>query len=59
MDLQQLTNLFATTYSSDPNVQKSGELQIRKVRCEWSSLCLNTFSLTVLLVVCRSVLRRA
>ncbi|KAJ3557178.1 hypothetical protein NM688_g1613 [Phlebia brevispora] len=31
MDLQSLSNLFATTYSSDPNVQKSGELQIRKV----------------------------
>lgn len=31
MDLQTLSNLFATTYSSDPNVQKSGELQIRKV----------------------------
>lgn len=32
MDLQTLSNLFASTYSSDPNVQKSGELQIRKVR---------------------------
>lgn len=32
MDLQTLSNLFATTYNSDPNVQKSGELQIRKVR---------------------------
>lgn len=31
MDLQTLSNLFATTYSSDPNVQKSGELQIRKL----------------------------
>lgn len=32
MDLQTLSNLFASTYSPDPNVQKSGELQIRKVR---------------------------
>lgn len=31
MDLQTLSNLFATTYNPDPNVQKSGELQIRKV----------------------------
>ncbi|KIP02790.1 hypothetical protein PHLGIDRAFT_95597 [Phlebiopsis gigantea 11061_1 CR5-6] len=31
MDLQTLSNLFATTYNSDPNVQKSGELQIRKL----------------------------
>ena len=31
MDLQTLSNLFATTYSPDPNVQKAGELQIRKV----------------------------
>ena len=36
MDLQSLSTLFATTYSSDPNVQKSGELQIRKV-CSSSS----------------------
>ena len=36
MDLQTLSNLFATTYSSDPNVQKSGELQIRKVRSKRS-----------------------
>ncbi|PCH39811.1 ARM repeat-containing protein [Wolfiporia cocos MD-104 SS10] len=31
MDLQSLSNLFATTYNPDPNVQKAGELQIRKV----------------------------
>ncbi|KAI0688708.1 ARM repeat-containing protein [Cytidiella melzeri] len=31
MDLQTLSNLFATTYNPDPNVQKSGELQIRKL----------------------------
>jgi len=31
MDLQSLANLFATTYNPDPNVQKTGELQIRKV----------------------------
>ena len=31
MDLESLTNLFATTLSPDPNVRKSGELQIRKV----------------------------
>jgi len=31
MDLQSLANLFATTYNPDPNVQKAGELQIRKV----------------------------
>ncbi|TCD68344.1 hypothetical protein EIP91_010982 [Steccherinum ochraceum] len=30
-DLQTLSNLFATTYNPDPNVQKAGELQIRKV----------------------------
>jgi hypothetical protein len=30
MDLQSLANLFATTYNPDPNVQKTGELQIRK-----------------------------
>ena len=38
MDLQTLSNLFATTYSSDPNVQKTGELQIRKVRLTACSL---------------------
>ncbi len=27
----QLANLFATTYSPDPNVRKRGELDIRKV----------------------------
>lgn len=32
MDLQALANLFATTYNADPNIQKAGELQIRKVR---------------------------
>ena len=31
MDLQTLTNLFATTYNPDPNIRKSAELQIRKV----------------------------
>ncbi|KAI0786127.1 ARM repeat-containing protein [Abortiporus biennis] len=31
MDLQTLSNLFATTYNPDPNVQKAGELQIRKI----------------------------
>ena len=32
MDLQTLSNLFASTFSPDPNVQKLAELQIRKVR---------------------------
>lgn len=32
MDIQTLSELFASSYSSDPNVQKAGELQIRKVR---------------------------
>jgi hypothetical protein len=31
MDLQSLSNLFATTYNPDPNVRKAAELQIRKV----------------------------
>lgn len=31
MDLQTLSNLFATTFSPDPNVRKAGELDIRKV----------------------------
>ncbi|KAH7924546.1 ARM repeat-containing protein [Leucogyrophana mollusca] len=31
MDLQSLSNLFATTYNPDPNIQKAGELQIRKI----------------------------
>ncbi|GLB38717.1 putative ARM repeat-containing protein [Lyophyllum shimeji] len=31
MDLQTLSNLFATTISPDPNVRKAAELQIRKV----------------------------
>ncbi|KAJ8518430.1 hypothetical protein ONZ45_g4489 [Pleurotus djamor] len=34
MDLQTLSNLFATTLSPDPNVRKAGELQIRKVANE-------------------------
>lgn len=31
MDLQTLSNLFATTINPDPNVRKAGELEIRKV----------------------------
>ncbi|KAH7915448.1 armadillo-type protein [Hygrophoropsis aurantiaca] len=31
MDLQSLSNLFATTFNPDPNIQKAGELQIRAV----------------------------
>ncbi|KAL6303891.1 ARM repeat-containing protein [Sparassis latifolia] len=31
MDLQSLSNLFASTYNPDPNVQKAAELQIRKI----------------------------
>lgn len=31
MDLQTLSQLFATTYNPDPNVRKAAELQIRKV----------------------------
>ena len=31
MDLETLTRLFATTLSPDPNVRKTGELEIRKV----------------------------
>lgn len=31
MDLQSLSNLFATTYNADPNVRLSAELQVRKV----------------------------
>ena len=31
MDLQALSQLFASTFSPDPNVQKMAELQIRKV----------------------------
>ncbi|RXW25385.1 hypothetical protein EST38_g469 [Candolleomyces aberdarensis] len=34
MDLQTLTNLFATTYNPDPNIRKSAELQIRKIANE-------------------------
>lgn len=39
MDFQALANLFATTYNANPNIQKAGELQIRKVRPHlfWSS----------------------
>jgi hypothetical protein len=32
MDLQTLSNLFATTFNADPNVRKAAELQIRKVQ---------------------------
>jgi hypothetical protein len=32
MNGEQLANLFATTYSPDPNVRKRGELDIRRVR---------------------------
>ena len=32
MDFQSLTQLFATTYDSNPNNRKAGELTIRKVR---------------------------
>lgn len=32
MDIQTLTNLFATTYDPNPNARKAGELEIRKVR---------------------------
>ncbi|KIM40975.1 hypothetical protein M413DRAFT_445750 [Hebeloma cylindrosporum] len=31
MDLQSLSQLFATTFNPDPNVRKAAELQIRKV----------------------------
>ncbi|KAF5381241.1 hypothetical protein D9757_007902 [Collybiopsis confluens] len=31
MDLQTLSNLFATTYNADPNIRKAAELQIRKI----------------------------
>lgn len=31
MDIQTLTNLFASTYDPNPNVRKAGELDIRKV----------------------------
>ncbi|EIM81399.1 ARM repeat-containing protein [Stereum hirsutum FP-91666 SS1] len=31
MDLQTLSNLFATTLNPNPNVQKAGELEIRKI----------------------------
>jgi hypothetical protein len=32
MDIQTLSNLFATTYNPDPNVRKAAELDIRRVR---------------------------
>lgn len=32
MDPQSLTRLFATTYDSNPNTRKTGELAVRKVR---------------------------
>jgi len=32
MDLQYLTQLFATTYDPNPNTRKAGELDVRKVR---------------------------
>jgi hypothetical protein len=32
MDFQSLKQLFATTYDSNPNNRKAGELAIRKVR---------------------------
>jgi hypothetical protein len=32
MDLQTLTQLFATSYNADPNVRMAGELEIRKAR---------------------------
>ncbi|KZS92303.1 ARM repeat-containing protein [Sistotremastrum niveocremeum HHB9708] len=31
MDIATLSTLFASTYSPDPNVQKAGELEIRKI----------------------------
>ncbi|KIK50545.1 hypothetical protein GYMLUDRAFT_266124 [Collybiopsis luxurians FD-317 M1] len=31
MDLQSLSQLFATTYNPDPNIRKAAELQIRKI----------------------------
>ncbi|KZT09181.1 ARM repeat-containing protein [Laetiporus sulphureus 93-53] len=31
MDLQSLSKLFASSYNPDPNVQKAGELHIRKI----------------------------
>lgn len=41
MDLQALANLFATTYNADPNIQKAGELQIRKV-CRGPCSCVDS-----------------
>jgi hypothetical protein len=32
MDLQSLTQLFASTYDSNPNTRKTAELAVRKVR---------------------------
>ncbi|THH06885.1 hypothetical protein EW145_g3782 [Phellinidium pouzarii] len=34
MDIQTLSNLFATTFDPNPNVRKAGELQIRKIGSE-------------------------
>ncbi|KAG8935091.1 hypothetical protein FRC03_002380 [Tulasnella sp. 419] len=31
MDVQTLTNLFATTYSTNPNLRRAAELEIRKI----------------------------
>lgn len=31
MNVQALSNLFATTYDPNPNTRKAGELEIRKV----------------------------
>lgn len=36
MDPQSLTQLFATTYDSNPNTRKAGELAVRKVRAHLS-----------------------
>ena len=37
MDPQSLTQLFATTYDSNPNTRKAGELAVRKVRAQPTS----------------------
>lgn len=42
MDLQTLSNLFATTYNPDPNIRKAAELQIRKVRVDISRWAFST-----------------
>lgn len=36
MDIQTLSNLFATTYNPDPNVRKAAELDIRRVRVHFT-----------------------